>query len=180
MVTTRGQSAGPEKRRPINYAELADMSPSRKKSVSPSTATLSNRTASTGSSSPNHKPSRAESMAASPAAKKVAVKSQDGAAYAKGDTYPRSPRKVSRPSSNGTRESKAKTKPAHKVDNSGNLEFGGTFGTASMMIFFPILMYYLWVCSTFYGGNIQFKKSSETWLAFADRMIAHVIKVHFF
>ena len=74
-------------------------------------------------------------------------------------------------------ETKIKGKPAHKVDTSGKFEFGGTFGTASMMTFFPILMYYLWICNTFYGGSLQFRRPSETWLAFADRMVAHVTKV---
>jgi len=70
-----------------------------------------------------------------------------------------------------------KGKPAHKVDRSGRFEFGGSFGTAAMMIFFPVLMYYLWICGTFYGGQVELKKLSETWLAFADRMLAHITKV---
>lgn len=84
-----------------------------------------------------------------------------------------SPRKVSRSVS----ESKGKNVPSHKVDKSGHFDFGGSFGTAAMMIFFPMLMYYLWICSTFYGGKLQSRKGSETWLAFADRMVAHVTKV---
>jgi delta24(24(1))-sterol reductase len=87
----------------------------------------------------------------------------------------RSPRKASTRRAGGV--SGAKGKPAHKIDKSGHFEFGGTFGTSAMMLFFPILMYYLWICSTFYGGNLQFKRGSETWLAFVDRMVAHVTKV---
>ena len=111
----------------------------------------------------------------------IVVKSEDGnsdAEYVNGngvDKRPRSPRKVSRSVS----ESKVKGVPAHKVDKSGHFEFGGSFGTAAMMLFFPMLMYYLWICSTFYGGSLQSKKGSETWLAFADRMVAHVTKVAF-
>ena len=77
-------------------------------------------------------------------------------------------------------ETKVKRKPAHKVDHSGHFEFGGTFGTAAMMLVFPILMYYLWVCSTFYGGSLQLKRGSETWLAFVDRIVAHITKVDSF
>ena len=90
---------------------------------------------------------------------------------------PRSPRKVSRATAE-TPTTKPKSKPGHKVDKSGKFEFGGDFGTLAMMIIFPILMYYLWICSTFYGGALEWKKGSETWLAFLDRMVGHVAKVH--
>ena len=109
-------------------------------------------------------------------ADEVVVKSEDDAEYVNGsgvEKRTRSPRKVSRPAS-GTG---IKGKPAHKVDKSGHFEFGGTFGTGTMMFFFPVLMYYLWICSTFYGGSLQVKRGPETWLAFVDRMVAHVTKV---
>jgi delta24(24(1))-sterol reductase len=89
---------------------------------------------------------------------------------------PRSPRKASGPKANGV--DRVKGKPAHKVDTSGHFDFGGPVGVSAMMLLFPVLMYYLWICSTFYGGSLQVKKSSETWLAFADRMVAHVSKVY--
>jgi hypothetical protein len=86
---------------------------------------------------------------------------------------PKSPRETSAKSET----TNGKHKPAHKVDNSGKFFFGGTPGTLSMMIFFPILMYYLWICTTYYGGRLEGKMASETWLAFADRMIAHITRV---
>ena len=95
--------------------------------------------------------------------------------HVNGNARSRTPRKASK-TANGTGETKVKSKPAHKVDKSGHFEFGGSIGTAAMMIFFPILMYYLWICTTFYGGSLFLKKSSETWLAFIDRMVAHVTK----
>ena len=170
MVTTRSQSASPRRKSaPINYAELANMSPVSPKKRGTSTTSPSKRPVST------KKTPRRKSMAAT--LDEIIVKSEDeydqnfnGSAVEK---KPRSSRKVSR----STSEAKIKRKPPHKVDKSGNFEFGGSFGTAAMMICFPVLMYYLWICSTFYGGHLEFKKGSETWLAFADRMVAHITKV---
>lgn len=41
----------------------------------------------------------------------------------------------------------------HRIDNSGVFEFGGAFGTGMVMIFFPLLMWYLWVGQSFYDGQ---------------------------
>ena len=195
MVTTRSQSVSPRKKTAkINYAELANpptptpTSP-RKRSVapqlSPQKRSTSSTTTTTTTDSPTKKTPRRKSMA------EKAKSIKDEIVVASEETKPvdlpnangvekrpqsSSSRKHSR-SVSGRGETKGKGKPAHKVDTSGKFEFGGTVGTASMMIFFPMLMYYLWICSTFYGGSLQFKRSSETWLAFADRMVAHVTKV---
>lgn len=40
-----------------------------------------------------------------------------------------------------------------KVDYSGHYEFGGSLGVTSMMIGFPLLMYYMWVGATYYDGK---------------------------
>ncbi len=37
---------------------------------------------------------------------------------------------------------------------SDNFEFGGSLGAASLMVGFPLLMWYLWVGATFYGGQL--------------------------
>jgi len=149
------------------------MSPTTPKTRAASTASPTKRATSTST----RKTPRRKSMAA--ALDEIVVKSEDeddkDGEYVNGSAVERksrSPRKVSSKS-----ETKVKGKPAHKVDKSGHFEFGGSFGTAAMTILFPVLMYYLWICSTFYGGHLQFKKPSETWLAFADRMVAHVTKV---
>ena len=108
-------------------------------------------------------------MASPIVSNEIVVKSEDDDEHINGsgvEKRSRLSRKVSK-TAGGTGETKVKGKPAHKVDKSGRFEFGGTFGTAAMMLFFPILMYYLWVCSTFYGGSLQGKRGSETWLAFA-------------
>lgn len=122
-------------------------------------------------------------MTARHVAEEIVVKSEGDAERPDGDAVQRrakTPRRTSNRAADttaATARPKAKSKQAHKVDNSGVYHFGGSFGTAAMMIFFPLLMYYLWICSTFYGGRMEFKRSTETWLAFADRMLAHVTKV---
>lgn len=40
-----------------------------------------------------------------------------------------------------------------KVDYSGHYEFGGSLGVTSMMIGFPLLMYYMWIGATYYDGK---------------------------
>lgn len=46
-----------------------------------------------------------------------------------------------------------------KVDYSGHYEFGGSAGVLSMMIGFPLLMYYMWIGATYYDG--KFPRPSE-------------------
>ncbi|KAM7203738.1 Ergosterol biosynthesis ERG4/ERG24 family domain containing protein [Rhypophila sp. PSN 637] len=41
-----------------------------------------------------------------------------------------------------------------KIDNSGHKEFGGAWGTGTLMIFFPVLMWYMWIGATIYDGKI--------------------------
>lgn len=50
----------------------------------------------------------------------------------------------------------------HKVDNSGEFEFGGVWGTGFVMVFFPILMWYLWVGQAYYNAQLPLPKSGET------------------
>jgi len=172
MVTTRSQSVSPRKKSaPINYADSATITPSnspRKRASSSKRATSISTTSSSTKKTPRRK-----SMVV---ADEIVVKSEDDEEHVNGngvEKRSRSSRKVPTSSSG----SGLKGKPAHKVDKSGHFEFGGTFGTTAMMLLFPVLMYYLWICTTFYGGSLQFKRGSETWPAFADRMVAHVTKV---
>lgn len=46
-----------------------------------------------------------------------------------------------------------------KIDYSGHFEFGGSWGVLSMMIGFPLLMYYMWIGATYYDG--KFPRPSE-------------------
>lgn len=38
-------------------------------------------------------------------------------------------------------------------------QFGGPVGVSAMMLGFPPLMYYLWICLVFYDGKLQGPKS---------------------
>ncbi|PTU20839.1 hypothetical protein P175DRAFT_0509364 [Aspergillus ochraceoroseus IBT 24754] len=40
-----------------------------------------------------------------------------------------------------------------RIDYSGHFEFGGSLGVLSMMIGFPLLMYYMWIGATYYDGK---------------------------
>lgn len=46
-----------------------------------------------------------------------------------------------------------------KISYSGHFEFGGSLGVLSMMIGFPLLMYYMWIGATHYHG--KFPRPSE-------------------
>jgi hypothetical protein len=188
MVTTRSQSVSPRKRNAqINYAELANPKPStptspRKRSVAAAPTLSPQKRSASRTVSPTKKTPR-KSMAEKtdkPLKDEIVVKpeGEKPVEFTNGTGVEKraASRKISKDVSAPTVK-KVKGKPAHKVDTSGKFVFGGNVGTASMMIFFPILMYYLWICNTFYGGSLQFKRGSETWLAFADRMVAHVTKV---
>lgn len=41
-----------------------------------------------------------------------------------------------------------------KVDYSGHVDFGGSWGVGMMIIGFPSLMYYMWIGATFYDGKL--------------------------
>lgn len=43
-----------------------------------------------------------------------------------------------------------------------------------MMIGFPILMYYLWICLWFYDGQLTHPKSVDDIVPFLERMWMHV------
>jgi len=43
-----------------------------------------------------------------------------------------------------------------------------------MMIGFPMLMYYLWICIWFYDGRLVFPTSDEGIKPFAQRMWTHI------
>lgn len=62
-----------------------------------------------------------------------------------------------------------------KVDFSGEFEFGGTLGTASMMVLFPILMWYMWVGATYYDGKFPARMADQTWLEFASELVDLVL-----
>jgi delta24(24(1))-sterol reductase len=59
----------------------------------------------------------------------------------------------------------------HRIDTSGTMEFGGSFGTGAVMILFPTLMYYMWVGATFYGGKLPLPVGDESVTDFLYHMV---------
>ena len=57
-----------------------------------------------------------------------------------------------------------------RVDYSGEFEFGGTYGTLTVMLFFPILMWYMWVGATYYGGMFPSRQPGQNWLQFGSEL----------
>ncbi|PLN84621.1 ergosterol biosynthesis ERG4/ERG24 family-domain-containing protein [Aspergillus taichungensis] len=57
-----------------------------------------------------------------------------------------------------------------KVDYSGHFEFGGSFGVLSMMIGFPLLMYYMWIGATFYDGKFPRPAEGQSMSDFVAHM----------
>ncbi|KAF8141513.1 ergosterol biosynthesis ERG4/ERG24 [Boletus edulis] len=53
-------------------------------------------------------------------------------------------------------------------------EFGGPWGVTAMMIGFPLLMYYLWICLWFYDGKLVSPASMDDIVPFLHRMWVHV------
>lgn len=57
-----------------------------------------------------------------------------------------------------------------KVDYSGHYEFGGSMGVLSMMIGFPMLMYYMWIGATYYDGKFPTREEGQSFAEFFAHM----------
>lgn len=57
-----------------------------------------------------------------------------------------------------------------KVDYSSEFEFGGSLGTATMMICFPILMWYMWIGATYYDGKFPSRVEGQSWPDFGAHL----------
>ncbi|CAF3566956.1 C-24(28) sterol reductase [Fusarium graminearum] len=57
-----------------------------------------------------------------------------------------------------------------KVDYSGEVEFGGSFGTAAMMTLFPVLMWYMWIGATYYDGKFPSRTEGQSWSEFGAHL----------
>ena len=53
-------------------------------------------------------------------------------------------------------------------------EFGGPWGVTAMMIGFPMLMYYLWICLWFYDGQLVLPTSVAGIKPFINQMWTHI------
>jgi delta24(24(1))-sterol reductase len=60
--------------------------------------------------------------------------------------------------------------PTYNEGESEEFEFGGSFGAASLMIGFPLLMWYMWIGATYYNGQFPTPGEDQTWKDFAYHM----------
>lgn len=74
--------------------------------------------------------------------------------------------------------SKSKATNGKKASKSGDehteYDFGGPVGVTCMMIGFPLLMWYLWICATYYDGQFTIPVEGETFKEFVTvRLYGH-------
>jgi delta24(24(1))-sterol reductase len=58
-----------------------------------------------------------------------------------------------------------------KIDYSGEFEFGGSIGTLFLMLFFPILMWYMWIGATYYDGKFPSRSPGQSWSDFGSHLV---------
>ncbi|KAF2090469.1 Delta(24(24(1)))-sterol reductase [Saccharata proteae CBS 121410] len=58
------------------------------------------------------------------------------------------------------------------VSNNSHMEFGGSWGTGTMMICFPLLMYYMWLGATYYNGKFPAPSEGQGLVEFFQQMAA--------
>ncbi|KAF6819846.1 delta(24(24))-sterol reductase [Colletotrichum musicola] len=58
-----------------------------------------------------------------------------------------------------------------KIDSSGEFEFGGSLGTLSLMIGFPLLMWYMWIGATYYDGKLPTREEGQSWGEFGRHLV---------
>lgn len=54
---------------------------------------------------------------------------------------------------------------------SGEFEFGGSLGAASLMTGFPLLMWYMWIGATYYDGKLLLPESNQSWTDFGTHLL---------
>lgn len=77
----------------------------------------------------------------------------------------------------GKKEHGVVTTINYKVDDSGVKEFGGVLGTLSAMIFFPFLMWYLWIGQFYYDAQLPWPDRGESLKHFWWKLVGYVIEV---
>lgn len=100
-----------------------------------------------------------------------------GAAFKRLATGPRTPERTTTDKEAGAADVKVSVvdgwKPGQdpRIDYSGEFEFGGSVGTFSMMVFFPILMWYMWVGATYYDGKFPSRAAGMSWFDFGRHLV---------
>lgn len=51
-----------------------------------------------------------------------------------------------------------------------HFEFGGSLGAASLMIGFPLLMWYMWAGAIYYDGQLPWPSADESWEDFLQHL----------
>lgn len=62
----------------------------------------------------------------------------------------------------------------HRIDYSGEYEFGGPLGVLALMIGFPLLMYYMFIGATFYNGKFPLPAADQSFSDFITHL-GHLI-----
>ncbi|KAG9238419.1 ergosterol biosynthesis ERG4/ERG24 family-domain-containing protein [Amylocarpus encephaloides] len=57
-----------------------------------------------------------------------------------------------------------------KIDYSMHFDFGGSFGVTTMMICFPLLMYYMWIGATYYDGKLPTPERGQSYVDFIGKL----------
>lgn len=60
------------------------------------------------------------------------------------------------------------------VERSGNFDFGGPWGVSAMMIGFPLLMYYMWIGTTYYDGHFPLPAQGQSLSEFGKQLASLV------
>lgn len=63
-----------------------------------------------------------------------------------------------------------------KIDNEVVYEFGGPFGVCAMMLGFPSLMYYFWVCLEYHQGKIIYPEDITSLASWQDFIIEDILE----
>lgn len=68
------------------------------------------------------------------------------------------------------KSSKARQQKDHRIDDSGEFEFGGTPGISAIMIGFPLLMWYMWIGATYYDGRLPLPEQGQSVTEFIQHL----------
>jgi delta24(24(1))-sterol reductase len=66
--------------------------------------------------------------------------------------------------------------PTYNDGESDEFEFGGSFGAASLMVGFPLLMWYMWIGATYYDGHLPLPAADQTLNEFIHHLANMVYK----
>ncbi|KAK9472679.1 ergosterol biosynthesis ERG4/ERG24 [Dipodascopsis tothii] len=85
---------------------------------------------------------------------------------------PKTPAKAA-PKTPAKAKANGKAAKAAEADVFTGYDFGGPIGVSLMMTGFPLLMWYLWICATYYGGHLATPVAGESLKDFALRLYGH-------